>query len=280
MTQYTYPVVPLPKVTPGRRVYEISSTPVRSNDTFLTELLSRRLSEAATTESLIAAMTLKKTLTDHKLNIVTAESLTAGMITKTLVDIPGNGAAVYGGFVVYDTDAKRKFINVTTEGVYSILTAQQMAAGALENSRAMVGLAVSGNAMPFPEDKEELGVVYIGVALRLADKILVHGKKVMLCNDREVQNMCDGWKTLNKDSKYAPFQYTSILADYIRLRTVTEACNEANAIIMDTVNKYVPWGRIDPESYDTVCHPSWIIDANLSTPMYSTECDPNSADLI
>ena len=64
------------------------------------------------------ASELKSLLSENELNIVTAESLTAGQIIKTMADVPGNGGALYGGFVVYDTDAKRKFINVKTRGVY------------------------------------------------------------------------------------------------------------------------------------------------------------------
>lgn len=100
------------------------------------------------------------------LNLVTAESLTAGMIVKTLVDVPGEGDTIYGSFVTYDTDAKRKLIQVRTEGVYSEKTAKQMAEGALANSRAMVALSVTGDSMPSPSAESRLGQVYIGVALR------------------------------------------------------------------------------------------------------------------
>ena len=206
---------------------------------------------------------------DNRLNIVTAESLTAGMIAKTLVDLPGQGAAVYGGFIVYDTDAKRQFIQVKTKGVYSVLTAQQMAAGALENSRAMVGVSVSGDAMPFPENKNELGVVYIGVALRLSDKIIVYGKEISTCNKKEVKNMCDAWKSLNQagsNPQYAPFQFTSVIADYIRMRTVTEACIEARLAIEDAIKNNLEWGFVQQEIYDSACKSSWIIGSRMNPP--------------
>jgi PncC family amidohydrolase len=149
----------------GAREYFESENP------FLDKLQSKRLAEVARVNSLSAAVALKETLSDRMLNIVTAESLTAGMIAKTLVDIPGMGATVYGGFIVYDTDAKRQFIDVKTRGVYNEEAAKQMAKGALERSRAMVAVGVSGDAMPFPDSKEQLGVVYIGAALRLKDGI-------------------------------------------------------------------------------------------------------------
>ena len=51
--------------------------------------------------------------------IATSESLTAGMIMSTLVDIPWAGYLKYGGFAVYDTDAKRVFNGVTVDDVYT-----------------------------------------------------------------------------------------------------------------------------------------------------------------
>ena len=111
------------------------------------------------------AASLKSLLVSKQMNLVTAESLTAGQISKTLADVPGNGAALYGGFCTYDTDAKRKFINVKTRGVYCEETAKQMAEGALLNSRAMVGLSVTGNSMPYYDHKEHIGEVFFGVRI-------------------------------------------------------------------------------------------------------------------
>src|SRR3989344_4684357 len=101
----------------------------------------------------------------NNLNIVTVESLTAGLAASTLVDIPTFGANVYGGFIVYDSDAKRFFLGVKTPNVYSEKTSIQMASGALRHSRATVALAVTGHAGP--SSKENLGVVDICVAIKL-----------------------------------------------------------------------------------------------------------------
>ena len=121
----------------------------------------------ARTESWKAATNLLLELRKRNLNIVTAESLTAGLIVSRLVDIPTFGQNIYGGFVVYDTDAKRKMLNVDTPSVYSDETATQMAIGALLNSRAMVALAVTGNAGPVSHGQlGALGVVDIGCAVR------------------------------------------------------------------------------------------------------------------
>ena len=70
------------------------------------------LNEFARQRSLESAYRLLLKLRELNLNVVTAESLTAGLIAKTLVDIPTFGSNVYGGIIVYDSDAKRKYLNV------------------------------------------------------------------------------------------------------------------------------------------------------------------------
>jgi nicotinamide mononucleotide (NMN) deamidase PncC len=77
----------------------------------------------------------------HK--ITTAESLTAGLIMATLVDIPIGGLHKYGCFGVYDTDAKRVFLGVKVKDVYTHLCASQMSIGVLQNSNASIAIAVN-----------------------------------------------------------------------------------------------------------------------------------------
>ena len=99
--------------------------------------------------------------------VATSESLTGGLIFSTLVDIPFGGAHKYGGFAVYDTDAKRVFNGVTVDDVYTHKCATEMAVGVLNNSHASIAIAVTGNAMPYQnneEDMKKLGEVFIGLA--------------------------------------------------------------------------------------------------------------------
>jgi PncC family amidohydrolase len=101
--------------------------------------------------------------------VATAESLTAGMIFSTLVDIPFGGSYKYGAFAVYDTDAKRVMLGVKVKDVYTHRCAKEMAVGILRNSNASVAIAVTGNAMPIQnlgafEEAQKLGEVFIGVA--------------------------------------------------------------------------------------------------------------------
>jgi len=186
-------------------------------------------------EALSQALKTKQTLCQFGLNLVTAESLTSGMIASTLTSIPGMGGHLYGGFVVYDTDAKRKWLEVQTKGVYSRETAREMAIGALNNSRAMVSVAVTGNAMPTPDNLDMQGVVDIAVCLRVGgDKHHRKSKRVSLCKMSKLSDMCQLWKESQNQNMYAPLHLTQILLKGIRLATTTSAL----AFLVDSLNKW------------------------------------------
>ena len=148
-----------------------------------------------TEKSLEGALQLNMVLKRYGLTLVTAESLTAGMIAKTLIDVSSFGGNLYGGFVVYDSSAKRQWLNVTTPSVYSQETAKQMAQGALRNSRALVALAVTGNSQPYPNHGEALGVVDAGLAIRTKTGMKTETKRISLCvTHPELGILCGKWK--------------------------------------------------------------------------------------
>lgn len=103
---------------------------------------------------------------DHniQLQIATSESLTAGLIMSSLVNLPISGWAKYGCFGVYDTDAKRVFNSVQVDDVYTHTCAKEMALGILKNSNATFAISVTGNAMPWFNDLNKLGEVFICIA--------------------------------------------------------------------------------------------------------------------
>jgi PncC family amidohydrolase len=143
----------------------------------------------------------------YKLNIVTVESLTAGMIASMLVDVPTFGGNIYGGYIVYDTAAKRDMIFVSTPNVYNKNTAIQMAEGALINSRAMVSIAVTGQAGPPPkEEPEALGKVWMACSIRSSLKSKQNNNSRFYTNTYRLKkndyfeacNLNDGNKILEK----------------------------------------------------------------------------------
>ena len=113
------------------------------------------------------AMGFLDELKSHQLNVVTAESLTAGMIISSIDDVPNYGSYLYGGFSTYDSDAKRQFLGVKVGDVYTKECSLEMAIGAITHSRALVGLSVTGKAGPVAKnDLQSLGVVDVAVSIR------------------------------------------------------------------------------------------------------------------
>ena len=164
--------------------------------------------------------------------ICTSESLTAGMILSTLVDIPWGGLHKYGGFGVYDTDAKRVFNKVSVDNVYTHRCAKEMAVGILKNSNATLALSVTGNAMPAPEDLNLLGEVFIGVAGYITEydktKIIYQTMMMNACDNdiEEFKNTCTVWhQTLKNQIKnvWNPRSKTALISQEIRNYTTYKA---------------------------------------------------------
>jgi nicotinamide-nucleotide amidase len=102
---------------------------------------------------------------DH---LVTAESCSGGWIAKTVTDIAGSSDWFDCGMVAYSYEAKQALLGVRpqtleTHGAVSRETVVEMVSGALVNSGASVGVAVTGIAGPGggSEDKP-VGTVWIG----------------------------------------------------------------------------------------------------------------------
>jgi nicotinamide-nucleotide amidase len=108
----------------------------------------------------------------EKKKIVTAESCTGGLIATTLTDIPGASSVVERGFVTYSNEAKVEVLGVPPDlleahGAVSAEVAEAMAVGALEFSRAHVGVAVTGIAGPSGGTlSKPIGLVFLGLATR------------------------------------------------------------------------------------------------------------------
>ncbi|HXS26626.1 MAG TPA: nicotinamide-nucleotide amidohydrolase family protein [Steroidobacteraceae bacterium] len=87
------------------------------------------------------------------LRVVTAESCTAGWVTKVLTDVSGSSEWVDSGYVSYSNEAKVRMLGVSPRtlerfGAVSRETVQEMARGALRASGVEVAVAVSGIAGP------------------------------------------------------------------------------------------------------------------------------------
>ncbi|MFB2582091.1 CinA family protein [Herbiconiux sp. P15] len=120
-------------------------------------------------ERIIAKLTASHT------TIAVAESLTGGLLTSALVDVPGASAVLHGGVVTYDTALKHSMLGVdavvlAAHGAVHPDVALQMAVGvrsalAVRGENAQIGLSTTGVAGPDPQDGQEPGTVFIGLAV-------------------------------------------------------------------------------------------------------------------
>lgn len=215
--------------------------------------------------------------TTINLQVASSESLTAGLIFSTLVNIPYGGKYKYGSFSVYDTDAKILFNGINTTDVYTHKCASQMAVGILLNSNATFGIAVTGNAMPYQTDMNnmlQLGEVFIGLScyvlednkIKILTKTIVHN----MCIDEEIKERIrtcklfydnvenentlkkiietkivddENKKEIEKIKKmydgYNEFEITSNVSNYIRYKTTEKSFEEAIIFLRDNKDKII-----------------------------------------
>jgi len=89
----------------------------------------------------------------RRLFVTTAESCTGGWAAQVITHTAGSSAWFERGFVSYANAAKVEMLGVSPQtlenhGAVSLETAKEMAAGALNNSNALISLAITGIAGP------------------------------------------------------------------------------------------------------------------------------------
>lgn len=103
-------------------------------------------------------------------SVATAESCTAGWISKEITDVSGSSSWFEYGFVTYADEAKRRMLGVEAEtlrayGAVSPEVVREMAAGARDYADADYAVAVSGIAGPTGGTEEKpVGMVDFGIA--------------------------------------------------------------------------------------------------------------------
>ncbi len=108
---------------------------------------------------------------ERNLTLVTAESCTGGLLASTLIRQPGTSKIFDRGFVTYSNESKTELLGVPADvieqdGAVSPETAEEMAKGALKNSRAGLAVSITGIAGPTGgSEHKPIGLVYFGHAL-------------------------------------------------------------------------------------------------------------------
>lgn len=115
--------------------------------------------------------------TDQGWRLSTAESCTGGLLSHILTNVPGSSAVFYGGFIVYDNQAKVNFLKIDPlfleeHGAVSQEVVEVMAKQSQQISESDIAVAITGIAGPSGATPEKpVGLVYIAIAL--LDKIHV-----------------------------------------------------------------------------------------------------------
>ena len=104
-------------------------------------------------------------LADRGLTLAIAESLTGGLISSRLVDVPGASATLLGSVVSYGESVKFDLLGVPQGPVVTIECAEAMAGGVRRLLGADVGIGVTGVAGPDACEGKPPGTVCMAVDL-------------------------------------------------------------------------------------------------------------------
>ncbi|MBR0398037.1 MAG: CinA family protein [Eubacterium sp.] len=113
---------------------------------------------------------LVQLLREKNMTVTTVESLTAGLISATIVDVAGASDVLKEAYVTYCDEAKHKLAGVSEETLrrytaVSEQTAREMAEGGAQAAEADVAISATGLAGPDGGTPDcPVGTVYIGCA--------------------------------------------------------------------------------------------------------------------
>lgn len=114
---------------------------------------------------------LKNYLVDTNQTIGFSESLTGGLASATLVNVPGASKVLAGSIVAYSSQIKHQILGIPqeildTDGMVSEPCAKAMAESALEKLDTDVAISFTGVAGPGKMEGHKPGTVYVGYAFR------------------------------------------------------------------------------------------------------------------
>jgi nicotinamide-nucleotide amidase len=118
-------------------------------------------------------------------SLATAESLTCGLISARLADVPGASAVLRGGLAAYATEVKTGVLGVDADlvaryGVISVQCVEAMAARARQLFDSDWAVASTGVAGPDRQEGHDVGTVYVGVAgpgIRRSARLRLSGER-------------------------------------------------------------------------------------------------------
>ncbi len=123
---------------------------------------------------------LARELIARSLTLAVAESVTGGLVSSRLVNVPGASTWYRGAVVSYASEVKFDVLKVTEGPVVSGRAVEEMAEGVRQLLDADIGLAISGVAGPESQDGEAPGTVFVGISV----EGVVHHQRFSLPGDR------------------------------------------------------------------------------------------------
>lgn len=109
-----------------------------------------------------AAVANELTRLGHTLSL--AESLTGGLVSARIVNVPGASKWYIGGVVSYGSDVKHDILGVKAGPVVSHKAAIEMAQGVRSLLGSDIALSVTGVAGPEPQEGNSVGTVFVGMS--------------------------------------------------------------------------------------------------------------------
>ncbi|GGH81981.1 nicotinamide-nucleotide amidase [Pullulanibacillus pueri] len=108
-------------------------------------------------------------LKEKHLTVAAAESLTGGLFSQQLTDLPGASSVFKGAVVSYTNQVKGHLLEVAqttldNAGAVSRACAEEMAIGAKKQCGSDIGISFTGVAGPSTEEGQPIGTVFIGIA--------------------------------------------------------------------------------------------------------------------
>lgn len=120
-------------------------------------------------------------LRDRGLSLGIAESLTGGLMGARFTSVPGASDVFRGSIVSYASDVKFSLLGVPEGPVVTEKAAREMAEGARRVLGADVALATTGVAGPTEQEDQQVGTVFLGLAMDNASE----AQRVRLPGDRQ-----------------------------------------------------------------------------------------------
>ena len=161
--------------------------------TYLKEDLTRKIADKLGAALYLVgegdlSYTAVETLKSKGLKVATAESCTAGMLSKSITDIGGSSAVFEMGVSAYANEIKRKVLGVPETvleryGAVSAETAAVMAKGVRTVAGSDIGIGITGVAGPEPSEGKPVGLVYIGMTD--GERVWIRELNAAFGNDRE-----------------------------------------------------------------------------------------------